>query len=123
MQGVEQSLRLLIVAASLQIMLTSLSKSDIVSGLYYLILPLSFFRLDALQFSVRLALTLESAEQLLERKFSFTELMRQIMNPDAQPLISTSTVQLLRLGLWQGCCFGVQLVLIVLTVLIGDRLL
>ncbi|QLI82907.1 hypothetical protein HZU75_16025 [Chitinibacter fontanus] len=119
-EGVEQSVRLLVVAASLQIMLTNLSKSDIVSGLYYLILPLSHFGLDALHFSVRLALTLESAEQLLERKFSFTELMRQIMNPESQRLIKTSIVDLCRLSVWQGCCLVVQLVLIIGTVLIGN---
>lgn len=63
--GATQLGRLLSVLAGLAILLTLLSQSRLISGLYSLTYPLRWFGLSRERFAVRLALTLENAESAM----------------------------------------------------------
>jgi energy-coupling factor transporter transmembrane protein EcfT len=60
--GLKQIMRISLVLALLSIVLTQNSKQQLISGLYYLMKPLSFFGLDTERFSARLWLTLHYVE-------------------------------------------------------------
>jgi energy-coupling factor transporter transmembrane protein EcfT len=60
--GLNQIMRISLVLALLSIVLTKNTKQQLISGLYYLMLPLSFFGLDTQRFSARLWLTLHYVE-------------------------------------------------------------
>jgi energy-coupling factor transporter transmembrane protein EcfT len=62
LEGLLQLGRLLCALSSLAVLLASLSQERLISGLYSLAYPLRFFGLSRERFAVRLALTLEYAE-------------------------------------------------------------
>lgn len=62
LDGLLQLGRLLCALSSLAVLLASLSQERLISGLYSLAYPLRFFGLSRERFAVRLALTLEYAE-------------------------------------------------------------
>jgi energy-coupling factor transporter transmembrane protein EcfT len=117
--GFEQCVRLLVVVASLQIMLTYLDKNDIVSGLYYIMRPFELFGLSAKRLALRLALTINDAEWLLEQKKSFAELLQGLMQPnlntDRNEVVSIKVLNRGQTGL-----LAFQMALIGLTVWIGN---
>lgn len=100
-QGVEQSLRLLITVASLQLLLTSMDKNALFSGLYVLAKPLDWLRLDRVRLALRLQLTMEMAEALLEEKRAFRNLLSS-MQPEREPTPKQDVSLLIQsLGPWQ----------------------
>ncbi len=117
--GFEQCIRLLVVVASLQIMLTYLNKNDIVSGLYYMMRPFELFGLSAKRLALRLALTIGDAELLLEQRATFTVLLRALMQPSMETA-SNEFVSIKVLSRGQAGVLAIQVALIGLTVWIGN---
>lgn len=117
--GFEQCVRLLIVVASLQIMLTYLDKNDIVSGLYYMMRPFELFGLNAKSLALRLALTINDAEWLIEQKNTFAELLQALMQPSVVAS-HHEVVSIKVLSRGQAGLLAIQAALIVLTVCIGN---
>jgi len=66
MSGLLQIMRLVTVLAGLSILLTLLSQSQLITGLYTLSRPLCFFGLSRERVAVRLALTLRYAESAMQ---------------------------------------------------------
>lgn len=60
--GVEQVLRIAVMLAALSIVLTQNTKQQLISGLYFLMQPLSYLGLDVKRFAARLWLTLHYVE-------------------------------------------------------------
>lgn len=119
--GLAQVLRLSIVAASLQIMLTFLDKQAIVSALYYMLQPFRLLGLNPERAAMRLSLTMDDAESLLEQKHSFSQLLQALMSP----LVASSVplgVELVRLRVVQLIVLLLQVVLILLTAWFGKEL-
>lgn len=76
--GGAQILRLLAIAASLQILLTGMPRAAIFSGLYVLTAPLEWLGISRQRAALRLSLTLEMVESLLEMQHPFKLLLREI---------------------------------------------
>lgn len=77
-----QILRLIAVLACLSILLTSLSQSQFISGLYVLFSPLSVFGVPRERIAVRLALTLRYAENtLLSTGRNWRDSIEQLISP------------------------------------------
>jgi len=82
MNGLLQLLRLLSVLAGLSILLTLLSTSQLIAGIYTLLLPLQYFGVSRETIAVRLALTLHYAEQsMLERHTKWQENFEKLLRP------------------------------------------
>lgn len=79
--GGAQMLRLLAIAASLQILLTGMSRAAIFSGLYTLSAPLEWLGLSRQHAAMRLSLTLEMVENILEMQQPLKQLMRELNVP------------------------------------------
>lgn len=79
--GVAQMLRLLAIAASLQILLTGMSRTAIFSGLYTLSAPLEWLGLSRRLAAMRLSLTLEMVENTLEMQQPLKRLMHELNMP------------------------------------------
>ena len=79
--GVAQMLRLLAIAASLQILLTGMSRAAIFSGLYTLSVPLEWLGLSRRHAAMRLSLTLEMVENILEMQQPLKQLMHELNEP------------------------------------------
>ncbi|WP_348944951.1 hypothetical protein ABHF33_16380 [Chitinibacter sp. FCG-7] len=120
--AIEQLARLVCVVASLQIMLTFLSKSAIVAGLYYLLLPLDWIGFRPERMAVRLSLTLDYAEQLLEQKNRFADVLGDLMRAP-EPSGEQLAIEFNGLSLTQAVFLVVQLGAIALTILIGNAAL
>ncbi|QLG87719.1 hypothetical protein HQ393_05315 [Chitinibacter bivalviorum] len=120
--GFEQGMRLLVVASSLQILLTFLDKDDIVSALYCCAKPLSWLGVDIERCAARLALTLIDAEMLLEQRKSFYELLQGLMDAGLDS-VQGEILILDGMSQWQKIILNVQFLLIVLTVCIGNSAL
>jgi energy-coupling factor transport system permease protein len=60
--GVEQVLRIAVMLAALSIVLTQNTKQQLISGIYFLMRPLSYLGLDVKRFAARLWLTLHYLE-------------------------------------------------------------
>lgn len=73
--GLEQVLRLLALVSSLQFLLTRLNRNGIFAGLYCLFFPLCLLGIKREKMAVRLALTIAFADELLEKKTGFHELL------------------------------------------------
>ncbi len=108
--ALDQILRLSAVILSLQIVLHYLSRRDLVIGLVHLLWPLSFLRVPVERFAVRLALTIEAAEQLLETRHTFAQLLAQLHAPSEAPATENQPLPTLpSLKPWQ---WGVQCLLL-----------
>lgn len=83
--GIEQALRLIGVVASLQLALSGMTQSMLLSACYQLCRPFSLLSIDGTRFAVRLGLTLQYAEQWLTEsaKISWQQLS-QIFSDTAQ---------------------------------------
>lgn len=117
-QGLAQVMRLVIVTSSLQILLTKMTKPEIFTSIYIFLAPLQYFNDAQARFALRFALTLEKAEGLLEEKYSFSDLMGKILQP--QPQIQTEYIlQYTPLNQYQRLFFAGQCALILLTIFMG----
>lgn len=76
--GCEQSLRIVAVIASLQLLLVSMTRDQLLAGLYALAKPLDWLCLSRERLAIRLALTIEMTESLLEEKMSFRRLLQEL---------------------------------------------
>jgi energy-coupling factor transporter transmembrane protein EcfT len=80
--GTEQLLRLISVLAGLSVLLTRLSQSQFMEGLYVLSRPLDFLGLSRQQFVVRLALTMRYIESVKRNvESSWLESIEQMILP------------------------------------------
>lgn len=80
--GIGQLFRLLTILAGLSILLSSLSPSQLLSGLYSLLLPLRILGLSRERVAVRLALTLKYAEAALQQKTdNWTGSLEHLLTP------------------------------------------
>ncbi len=80
--GLLQILRLLAVLAGLSVLLTSLTQTQLVSGLYTLFYPLRFLGLSRERIAVRLALTLHYAESaMLSKNSKWRDSIEQMLKP------------------------------------------
>lgn len=103
--GVAQMIRLLAVAASLQLLLTNMDRPAIFSGLHALAKPLDWLGVSRNRMALRLTLTLEMMENLLETRQPIKHLMFELYHPmDAHaervvhlPVLSVSVPQQLLL--------------------------
>lgn len=100
-------------------MLTYLDKNDIVSGLYYMMRPFELFGLNAKSLALRLALTINDAEWLIEQKNTFAELLQALMQPSVVAS-HHEVVSIKVLSRGQAGLLAIQAALIVLTVCIGN---
>jgi len=100
--GSEQILRILAVIASLQLLLQNLSRGELFAGLFALARPLDWFGMSRERVAVRLVLTMEMTETLLEEKMSFRRLLRELDQADGQaPRIVYLTI--IPWSIWQRC--------------------
>ncbi len=83
--GLEQSLRIVAVIASLQVLLATMTRGQLLAGLFSLAKPLTWVRLSRERLAIRLALTIEMTESLLEEKMSFSHLLKEL-DRDEVPL-------------------------------------
>ena len=106
--GFDQVGRLLVVAASLQILLKRLTSNDVFSSFYLFLSPLQYFSNVRARFAVRFALTLQVAESLLESKLGFKALLALILQPqppvDHALVLSYIPINRLQLSLLFGQC-------------------
>ena len=79
--GVAQMIRLLVISASLQLMLTNMTRAAIFAGLHALAHPLEWFGVSRNRMALRLTLTLEMMENLLEDRHSIKHLMHELQRP------------------------------------------
>lgn len=80
--GCEQTLRLLGVVASLQVLLTFTHRDALFAGLYSLARPFDWIGVSRERVAVRLALTIEMTESLLEKKMHFRHLLDELERAD-----------------------------------------
>jgi hypothetical protein len=71
---------------------------------------------------LRLAMTLEYAELLLEQKLGFKQVLREIMLPNTPTRVKESLF-LTSPTAWQHRLLGLQMVVVALTILIGNWVL
>ena len=116
--GIEQLCRVLVTIASLQVVLTRMSKVDLFASIYILLTPLRYFNGAQARFAVRFALTLQLAEELLESKLDYHALLAQLMAPSARQL---DEIEIRNVGLSsvQRWALRLQIVLIALTMGVG----
>lgn len=101
--GAAQVVRLLVIVASLQLLLTNMKRPAIFAGLYALVRPLEFFGLSRDRMALRLALTLEMMEKLLESHFTIRHLMQELQQPAEMHAQRMVTLPVLPMsGLQQG---------------------
>jgi len=77
MLGAEQSAKMLLAISSLSILFYKKNIKALIQGIYLLLLPLKYFKLNVNQFSVRLLLTLNyvnTITQLNNKKMRFSEI-------------------------------------------------
>jgi energy-coupling factor transporter transmembrane protein EcfT len=116
--GGEQVLRIITVIASLQVLLQSMSRGELFAGLYALARPLEWFGLSRERLAVRLALTIEMTEVLLQEKMSFRRLLQELQQDTP---LSARTVHL-QVVIWtqnQKSLLVTLLALIVLSFWLG----
>ncbi len=116
-EGLIQLARLASVLASLSILLSCLDQQRLVSGLYTLAYPLRFMGLSRERFAVRLALTLQYAENSMQNTFkdwrgSIENMLTPI--PDGQTEIELPVIKFTRLDrlLLAASCASLLLVLL-----------
>ncbi len=82
--GLAQAARLLAIVASLQLLLTNMPRPAIFAGLYVLLRPLEWLGLSRDRLALRLTLTLEMMENLLETRHSLRHLLLELhRSPDS----------------------------------------
>lgn len=99
--GLAQVTRLLVIVASLQVLLTNMKRPAIFAGLHAFMRPLGWFGLSRDRMALRLALTLEMMEKLLETRLSVRHLIFELQQPVEQhaarevllPVVSMSVLQ------------------------------
>ena len=116
--GLEQVMRLLIVTSSLQVLLMQMTKHEIFMSIYIFLTPLQYFNQLQSRFALRFALTLETAEDLLEKKNNFKDLLSLVLKTQPQ-ILTEYTFQYIALNVFQRCLFATQCILILLTISIG----
>lgn len=79
--GAAQMTRLLVIAASLQLLLTNMSRASIFAGLHALAYPLDWLGVSRNRMALRLTLTLEMMEKLLETRQPIKHLMHELQQP------------------------------------------
>lgn len=79
--GAAQMTRLLVIAASLQLLLTNMSRASIFAGLHTLARPLEWLGVSRNRMALRLTLTLEMMENLLETRQPIKHLMYELQQP------------------------------------------
>lgn len=79
--GLSQMLRLLAILASLQLLLTNMRRPAIFAGLYAMVRPLEWLGFPRDRMALRLALTLEMMEKLLETRMPIQHLMHELQQP------------------------------------------
>lgn len=83
LEGLDQLFRLLTILAGLSILLSSLSQSRLLSGIYSLLLPLRIIGLSRERVAVRLALTIQYAEATLQNKTdNWMEILEHFLIPE-----------------------------------------
>lgn len=117
--GVAQMLRLLAIAASLQILLTGMSRAAIFSGLYTLSAPLEWLGLSRQHAAMRLSLTLEMVENILEMQQPLKRLMHELNMPASIHRERTVYLTIQAMTWMQGLILGLLLCLSVLTIWFG----
>ncbi|SFM97622.1 Cobalt transport protein [Formivibrio citricus] len=117
--GIAQMTRLLAIAASLQILLTGMPRAAIFSGLYILSAPLEWLGISRRHAAMRLSLTLEMVENILEMQQPFQQLLRELNKPDQDHGERTVHMMIQPLGWGQGLLLGLLSCLSVLTVWLG----
>lgn len=117
--GGAQILRLLAIAASLQILLTGMSRTAIFSGLYTLFAPLEWLGIPRQHAAMRLSLTLEMVENILEVKQPLKHLMHELNAPAKEHGERTVCLVIQPVGWAQGAALVMLLGLSVLTIWLG----
>lgn len=79
--GIAQMTRLLVIIASLQVLLTNMKRPAIFAGLHVLARPLEWLGVSRNRMALRLTLTLEMMEKLLEDRHSIKHLMYELQRP------------------------------------------
>lgn len=116
-----QVLRLFIVIASLQILLANLSRSDLFSALYIFAKPLKYIGLSREILALRMTLTLERVEVLLEKKQNIASMLSILYLPKDGALNSQYVqLSICVLSAWQLSLLLIQLFIILLTTLGGS---
>lgn len=110
--GMAQITRLVVIAASLQLLLTNMSRASIFAGLHTLAYPLEWLGVSRDRIALRLTLTLEMMEKLLETRQSLKHLMHELQQPmDAHAervvLLSVLPLSLIQQGLLLAQLLGV----------------
>jgi energy-coupling factor transport system permease protein len=81
--GLLQITRLIMILAGLSILLASLKQVELISGMYTLLYPLRFFGISRERVAVRLALTLQYAENaMLKKDTKWQAMIEQSLKPD-----------------------------------------
>lgn len=96
--GADQILRLFAVAASLQVLLTRLDRSAIFAGLHALAAPLDWLGLSRDRMALRLTLTLEMMENLLEMRQSLAQLIVELKSFPVVEEERTTVLQVQAMG-------------------------
>lgn len=85
--GVEQAAKIIIAIASLSILLYEKDVQSLIQGVYFLLLPLKYFKININQFSMRLLLTLNYVNAITasnSKKMRFSEIYQAIQMPPSQ---------------------------------------
>ena len=114
--GAAQMTRLLVIAASLQLLLTNMKRAAIFAGLHTLAAPLDWLGCSRNRMALRLTLTLEMMENLLETRQPIKHLMHELQQPldvhaERAVLLPVMSMSLLQQGLLFVQLAGVVLML------------
>lgn len=108
--GLAQTMRLLAIAASLQLLLTKLDRPAIFAGLHTLAKPLDWLGLSRDRMALRLTLTLEMMENLLETRQPIKQLMHELHTPLQQHVVREVQLPILPISPIQQGILGLQLI-------------
>jgi len=106
--GFAQMTRLLVIVASLQLLLTNMKRPAIFAGLHALVRPLEWFGLSRDRMALRLALTLEMMEKLLESHMPIRHLMYELQQPLDMHAEREVMLPILPMRLAQRCVLIIQ---------------
>lgn len=116
--GLEQVARIVMVTSSLQILLVRMTRAEIFTSIYIFLTPLRYFNRMQTRFALRFALTLEKAEELLEAKLKFFDLLGLILRP-SNHVVAEYSFEYAPLSQFQRIIFAMQCILILLTICMG----
>lgn len=117
--GFAQMTRLLVIIASLQVLLTNMKRPAIFAGLHVLARPLEWVGVSRNRMALRLTLTLEMMEQLLEDRHSIKHLMYELQRPLDQHAERVVSLSILPVSWIQQCFLLLQLLCVISMLWLG----